>query len=205
MANKTNKNASNNTDIKKINEKRLDHLMRAYSAAESVFPAWEGAFALIIGQLLIACLGNYDTLHNKLILIHIPLLPDKVVSLFDILALFGLVLSLFWFILVTLNLQHANILDSKIKICEKILDHAYKNESIPEKIYGVNINAEDFGSAFPEKNQKPGFCGLILGKKKDEPNLQAIKKLPISTWAYRRVLPLIPLIIWIILLIFKDP
>jgi len=179
-------------------EKKLNHLMRAYSVAEGIFPSWEAAFALLIGQLLIACLGNYASLHKILLLM--PVVNPK--SLFILLTVFGLVLSIFWLIMVSLNLQHANTYDTKIRACEKSLSNAYQNKKKSKE----DIKTLEFGSAFIEPDERPGWKNIFLGHKKGENfKKNALPKLLTSTWLYRRLLPIVSIAIWIILIFVKDP
>lgn len=180
----------------KILEKKLDRLMCAYSAAEGLFPAWEAAFALIIGQLLIACLGNYTSLQQISLLL--PMVNR--ISLLIILMFLGLILSFFWLILVTLNLRYANILDTKIRACEEILGNAYQNKGKSKE----DIKAIISGSAFIEYDDHPGLWNTVIGCKKGENFKIACSKMLTSTWFYRRLLPLISVIIWLTIILVRD-
>jgi hypothetical protein len=70
--------------------KNLEHVSSAYNAAEGVFPYWEAAFAIIVGQIFIAYYGQ-------------GICPSQKMQL----AFLGAILSSIWFILVSLNLQYA--------------------------------------------------------------------------------------------------
>lgn len=70
--------------------KNLEHAFTAYSAADGVFPYWEAAFSIIIGQIFIAYYGQGMCIYQK-----------------TCLAVIGLILSLIWFVLVSLSLQNA--------------------------------------------------------------------------------------------------
>jgi len=67
--------------------KNLEFVSKAYSVADGAFPLWEAVFALVVGQLLIAYFSPYA--HD-----------DQKIGL----AILGLILSVVWFILVSLNL-----------------------------------------------------------------------------------------------------
>ncbi len=92
-------------------QKNLDHLSRSYSTLESIFPAWEAAFALITGQLFIAYFNNYGALGNTAISIMGYMWSTR-----GFLAILGIMLSFLWFIMVSLNLQHAPMLDKNLRI-----------------------------------------------------------------------------------------
>ena len=155
--------------------KNFDCIMSAYSSAEDVFPYWEAAYAIIIGQLFIAYFGNISLGGNAL----------------QLLAILGSVLSLSWLILVSLNLQHANRLNDTLIDYGNFLDNAYKH-------YQVKI--ESIGFTSPFRYKQPRISDLIIGKNEKECFRQALKKMPRSTWFYRRLLPFVLTFIWIYLL-----
>ena len=77
--------------------KNLEHVSHAYFQAEGVFPLWESAFALIIGQLLIAYF-NPEYFYQKFTA------SDE--QRFWI-CLVSASMSFAWFMLVSLNLQNS--------------------------------------------------------------------------------------------------
>jgi hypothetical protein len=80
--------------------RNLEFVSKAYSVAEGAFPLWEAVFALIEGQILIA----YFSLHMH---------TDQKIGL----AILGLIISIIWFMLVSLNyLNAAHINREMLKI-----------------------------------------------------------------------------------------
>lgn len=172
--------------------KNLAHLSSAYFQAESVFPSWEAAFAIIVGQIFIAYFGQGVCPSQKNLLLYI-----------------GVVLSLIWFILVSLNLQNALYMEGKIEDMHKQLD---------KELMGSCSGQLHFIKPWPESkdNWTPGniFWGtrpkknLKISLKEDTKDknwpdrLRAkyrwLKKISKTTWFYRRVLPLILCLFWIL-------
>lgn len=145
--------------------KNLEFASKAYYAAEGVFPLWEAAFALIEGQILIAYLS---TRYQKVWV-----------------AVLGLIISLIWFILVSLNyLNAAHITREMHKIHDCIKTHT---SSMPP-IW-----------PWPNGNDKTKWTWAViitgkLPKQQGEENGSLLK----STWFYRRVLPAVMIIVWLV-------
>ena len=165
-------NESKNERERKIDMlyKNLEHASNAYFAVETVFPVWEAAFALIVGQLFVAYF-NPD------------ICPYQQIQL----AIIGTIVSSMWFILVSLNYQNALHMDGKIRHLHDLL----------EKDYLIDLSVHDFIKPWPDSEDKDKwtirkiFFGL---SDKDKGfNLKALK----ATWFYRRLLPFILCIIWV--------
>jgi hypothetical protein len=155
--------------------RNLEYNSGAYIAAETAFPFWESAYALIIGQLFIA---YFQSQSHKFIGPHM------------FIALFGLILSFFWFVLVSLNLQNANHIDSMLQESHRLLKEELN--CTPANVHFIKI--------YPSPYEKARwsiwdiFWGNRPGNKPD------FKKMLKSTWFYRRALPFVLFIIWSILL-----
>lgn len=126
----------------------LEFISKAYYSAEGIFPFWESAFALIVGQILLAYFEKGQ--HNP------------------ILILCGLIFSFFWFRLVSLNRQHAKYLAYTMKSLEFKLIQKYRKkglkfytESPPEnfslcenRVDFFRLNASSFAELRPTKAWK---------------------------------------------------
>lgn len=152
--------------------RNLEYNSNAYIAAETAFPFWESAYALIIGQLFIAYF-------QKLKL-------DLLIDPHMLIALLGLALSFFWFVLVSLNLQNSNYMDSKIQESHNLLRRELN--CIPAGISFIEI--------YPLPIEKANWStrDIFWGNKPGEK--YNFKKMLKSTWFYRRLLPFILCFIW---------
>jgi hypothetical protein len=156
--------------------KNLDFVSNAYYSAEGIFPFWESAYALIVGQLLIAYVQTSWT--NE--------------WLRALLTFSGFIFSLLWYRLVSLTRLHAKFLDHTMKRLEFKLKQKYRKqdsefygESPIKEIY--NSSLEDIIKSFDEYN-----WGLFA-------ELWPEKKARRSTWYMRRLLPVALCFIWIVL------
>jgi len=167
--------------------KNLGHVSNAYNAEESIFPLWESAFALIIGQLFIAFFDKGASRY---------LMP---------LAFLGLTLSIFWLALVSLNLKNAQHVVGQIEDLHK---------SLADELHSLNL---EFVKPWPEDEGKKNWCWLgniLLGSKpkcmvkseakgrttSDRPMVSRFIDLSKSTWIWRRMLPVLLIISWSYLL-----
>lgn len=160
--------------------KNLEHASNAYFAVETIFPVWEAAFALIVGQLIVAYFN-----------------PDIYIRQQQQLAFVGLIIAFIWFILVSLNFQNASYMDGKIKYLHKCLDTELKNDC------DKDLPVRNFINPWPKDEDKKKWTlkKIILGlNDNDKFNLGKALK---STWFYRRILPLILCIFWVYLLIYS--
>jgi hypothetical protein len=92
--------------------KNLEYVSDAYNSAEQVFPFWEAAFALIVGQLIVAYFNPGICIYQK-----------------RVLAIIGIIISAIWFILVSLNFQHALSLEREISELHNYLEIDFKSEN----------------------------------------------------------------------------
>lgn len=175
-------------EIKKNKDRRIDllyknleHVSNAYFAVESVFPFWEAAFALIVGQIIVTYF-NLD--------IHIY----QQISL----AIVGLIVSSIWLILVSLNYQNALHMDGKIRNLHDCLDIELKGD------YFSYLSVHEFIKPWPydEDKKKWTLRKIFLGLGEYDETFKIGKALK-STWFYRRVLPFILTVIWILLLAWQ--
>ena len=184
-----NNDSPNTNDSKDCNEisllyKNLDFISKSYYSAEGIFPFWESAYALIVGQLLIAYF-------------QMPLSDESNIFKKIILIISGIIFSLFWYRLVSMNRQHAKYLDKTMKHLEFRMNQEYeKNRS---KFYGESkkqkideFKCENVITSF--QYNWNWFINAELFPKKDA---------RISTWYFRRLLPLSLIILWIFLLLFS--
>ena len=172
--------------------KNLEYNSNAYIAAETAFPFWESAYALIIGQLFIA----YFQMQQSNLKLRIPFYDLNLIN-FDAhisIALFGLILSGLWFVLVSLNLQNANHMGSVIQ----------ESHSLLRKELNCTPVSVSFIEIYPFSVEKTNWSGrdIFLGNKPGKK--PEFKKMLKSTWLYRKSLPFILLIIWVILLFFTE-
>lgn len=162
--------------------KNLGHVSDVYFAEEGVFPYWETVFALIIGQIFIAYFNSGGSIW---------------------LAFFGFILSLIWFILVSLNYQNALYTGGKVRDLQDRLN--------TELIGDASIPLREFVYPWPSDTDKEKWTlrSIFWGTRPDE--TPSLKKVIKSTWLYRRILPLVLLAFWgvaslfIILQILCDP
>jgi hypothetical protein len=165
--------------------KNLEFASEAYSVAEGAFPLWEAVFALIVGQILIA----YFSTH-----MHI----DQKIGL----AFLGLILSTIWFILVSLNFLNADHINKKLlkiqeclRACDPLTPFIWPWPETADKkswTLGVIITGRlpdiDHSQATTEKDS-----GQCLHKKRQDDPLK-------STWIYRKALPGVMIVAWLILI-----
>lgn len=154
--------------------KNLEHVSSAYFAAEGVYPSWEAAFALIVGQIFIAYYsGN--------------LCPSQQ----SWLVAFGFILSAIWFIIVSLNLQYALHIERETRKLQNMIDdEMIKSESCrPEFVRPWVWGKKDWKIGNIFWGTLPN--GAPVGRKTW---LETVLK---STWFYRRLLPFILCLIWI--------
>jgi hypothetical protein len=153
--------------------KNLEHASQAYFQAEGVFPLWESAFALIIGQLLIA----YFTL-------------DSCKDQRSWMCLLGAFMSFAWFMLVSLNLQNSLHVGDRMQ---------YLQSKLANELKGIaTIYAIEFVDPWPCEKQKANWSAwnIFIGKRRDEKWKEALWKARKSTWLYRRLIPFILFCFW---------
>jgi hypothetical protein len=180
--------------------KNLEYVSHAYHQAEGTFPFWEAAFALIVGQLVIAFFT-----------------PGVCVYQQKLLAIGGIFISLTWFILVSLNLKNAQYMDSQIIILEDKLDQELKAWSSA----ALNNSPNEFIKPWARRSEKEKwnwFGNILLGNEPHNKELwncriwlskmKNIKKtieeliyVSKSTWLWRRLLPFLLIWSWSYLLI----
>jgi hypothetical protein len=149
--------------------RNLEYVSKAYFAVEGIYPFWESAFALIVGQIFIAYFTSQACNDQKIGLVWL-----------------GLFLSFLWLILVSLNLQYANHIDTKM---QKLRDCLRRCDPPPSFIWPWR-EKED-GSSLGNT-----LYSLVIGKKEEETTRQALANLPWSTWFYRRFLPFVLVCFW---------
>jgi len=150
--------------------KNLEHVSKAYSTAEGVFPYWETVFALIIGQLFIAYFES-------------PCYDQKMW-----LAILGLILSFIWFILVSLNYQNALHIGRKAEYLEDQLQTELDKD--------IATPLRDFVVAWPRSidRDKWTLTSIILGWPPNERG--SFSKALKSTWFWRRSLAVTLFLAW---------
>jgi len=156
-----------------INE-NLKHVMHATYSAEPAMLGWETIFALIEGQLIIA---YFDCKNNS---------PQYI-------ALFGLILSFSWLLLVSINHMHQDYRSKVIKYLEADLKKCYHDEM------GLNFWSEDICK---DQRAKWWLLGVLPIEWIPEDWPRNLKPLPLrkwvtSTWTYRFLIPLILTLGWI--------
>jgi hypothetical protein len=155
--------------------KNLDHAYEAYFQAEGFFPLWEAAFALIVGQIFVA---YFD--------------PDICKFQQNSLSAIGFIISLIWFLLVSLNLQNALHLAGRIKLLQNQFN---KNNYLNQKLiypWPDNKDTWTWDCIFWGTRPIKDLIDPISEKKRTW-----IAKNLKSTWFYRRILPLIAGLYWI--------
>jgi hypothetical protein len=177
----------------------LDFISNAYSTAENVFPFWEAAFALIIGQLLVAYFdpayfnanGTIELIDLRVFKIHPQML----------LSIIGCIISYIWFILVSLNYQNAAFMDDKLKRLKTWIDFEFEY-SKDYKWQSEYLPDYPFVWPWPTSKERDewGIWNILIGHNKSETPLEGLIKARRSTWLYRRILPAILLVIWTIFL-----
>lgn len=154
-------------DKREILAKNLEYVSNTYNATEQIFPIWEAAFALIVGQLLIA---YFD--------------PAACRDQQKWITIVGSLISLIWLILVSLNLQHALSMNKILRSLEMRLNSsAIPNEFLSP--WQQNVN------------ESWTLLDIIIGKSNEEGVVDALIKASRSTWFYRRSLPFALLVIWL--------
>jgi hypothetical protein len=201
------KNTKNEKRNKRIDllYKNLEHASATYLSIESLFPFWESAFALIIGQLFIAYFDNGALLLRPW------------------LSFLGSVLSIIWFLLVSLNLKNAQHMDDQIRELHKRLKNELNGQRTTLEFFDPWVEPKEkkkwhwFGNILlgnkPPKNEssiKERFQMMLyfpiqlLGKEERKKTVDGIINMSKSTWLLRRSLPAILTIVWMYLL-FRDP
>jgi hypothetical protein len=162
--------------------RNLEHVSNAYFSVESVFPIWEAAFALIVGQLIVAYFNPEISIYQQ-----------------QLLAFIGLIISSIWFILVSLNFQNALHMDGKIRDL-----HNRINIELEEEDYLSDLSFHDFIKPWPEdEDKKKWTVRKIFWGTEERIDKVWFNKTIRSTWFYRRVLPFTLSVIWILLLAWQ--
>lgn len=154
--------------------KNLEHVSAAYFTAEGVYPYWEAAFAIIIGQIFIAYYGQGSCASQQIYL-----------------AFFGVVLSLIWFLLVSLNLQYAIYIEGRARVLQNMLKNEYEKNG---------FRTLEFIEPWVKDKLNWSVGNIFWGTVPDgeeETKSQWFATLLKSTWFYRRALPFMLLMIWI--------
>jgi len=154
--------------------RNLEFISKAYYSAEGVFPFWESAYALIVGQLLIAYFQKETSLINNFLVISS-----------------GLIFSFFWYRLVSLNRQRAIYLAYTMKHLEFKLIQEYNKKKLKFYTESPPKNFSSYGNKVKYFESNMGLFAELL------PNRGAWK----STWYFRRILPLSLIFLWVTLLI----
>ncbi len=155
--------------------KNLEHVSAAYFAAEGVYPSWEAAFALIVGQIFIAYYGQHVCPSQQFLL-----------------AVFGVVLSSIWFIIVSLNLQYAIHIEREARRLQDMLDDEIKKNG--------SANQLEFIRPWIWEKKDWTLGDIFWGVR---PKARHVSKgvwfavIIKSTWFYRRVLPFFLCLFWI--------
>ena len=159
--------------------KNLEHASHAYFQAEGVFPLWESAFALIIGQLLIAYFN-----------------PDSCKEQKFWICLLSTFMSFAWFMLVSLNLQNSLHVEERMLYLQSKLANELKGKAA--------IHAIEFVDPWPCGKQKESWnaWNIFIGKRQNQKWNDALWKALKSTWFYRRLIPFILFCFWAVALIF---
>lgn len=168
--------------------KNLQHITQANYSAEATFPYWETLYALIIGQLIIA----YFQAGKPTFTLFNIVGPRLLISIV------GLVFSISWVVLVILNYIHSLYRYENIRELEKNLDLEYRTLK-----YGDNSEACDL--KFLSEDITDDDRKIWLSGKKILDTFMYAN--PTSTWLYRKMLPILLTIIWLVLLYIslKDP
>lgn len=165
--------------------KNLEHISHSYFSAEGIFPFWESVYALIVGQLLVA----YFTSKNC--------------ELKIILILAGIVFSVIWFFVVSIGWHNSVYRANTMKYLQWKLIREY------ERLNSIEMN--DTSSLaykfYPEcPIDKRYYCENIIEWKLYHFR-DLFYKLPpswenlISSWYYRRWIPIILFGFWLFILI----
>jgi hypothetical protein len=153
--------------------KNLEFVSKAYSVAEGAFPLWEAVFALIVGQILVTYFSINENHYQKIMI-----------------ALLGVILSFAWLYLVGLNYLNADHINKKMLILRDILSKC--STSTP------------FIWPWPIKEDKENWnlMAIITGQLPEQPRT-SIATLIKSTWVWRKILPGILLLFWVVLIIWQ--
>ncbi|MGD0954119.1 MAG: hypothetical protein ABR985_17295 [Methanotrichaceae archaeon] len=149
--------------------KNLEYVSQAYYVAEGAFPLWEAVFALVEGQILVAYFSSH--MHT-----------DQKIGL----AFIGLIISIIWFMLVSLNYLHASYINEKMDKLHRCL--SVFEPSMPFVWPWANDNDKinwNWGDIILGR--------LPQGELKQGNNNRAIFR---STWIYRKALPIILAATW---------
>ena len=167
--------------------RNLEHASSCYFEGDSVFPLWESAFALIIGQIFIAYFDRGIC----------PIQETWLIRL-------GAILSLIWFLLVSLNLQNAYYMERSVKKLQRQLNEEIKID--PDFQY------KEFIKPWPSQEDKSKWTlsDIFWGTKpkgdcEEKPKendwfksrIKWFRIIIKSTWFYRRILSLILFLFWI--------
>ena len=173
--------------------KNLEYNSQAYTAAESGFPSWEAAYALIVGQLFIAYFQMQQV--TLQLTLSVPIINLRSIDPHNFIAFFGLLLSGFWFILVSLNLQTA---------ASHMYRQLHESHSLLRQELGCTPANIQFIEIYPNDIDKKNWkiSDILWGNKPGES--RSLRKMLKSTWFYRRALPFILFLVWGFLLLFCD-
>ena len=137
-----------------------------------MFPSWEIIYALVIGQLIIACFDTDSLELQKFAII------------------FGSILSVCWFVMVSINLQYSIY---RSKVMDELEDE------LVDKL--ENEFKMTFRKASPPRDDKkdsPKSKKDSPKSKKDSPKMFSFKKSDLkTTWFYRRVVPFLLFLFWV--------
>ncbi|VVB69187.1 Uncharacterised protein [uncultured archaeon] len=155
--------------------KNLEFISNAYYSAEGIFPFWESAFALIVGQIIIAHFAASNFGERAF------------------LSFIGFIFSILWFKLVCVTRQHAKFLDNTMKNLESKLDDEYQKSK--SKFFGESKKEkiDEFKNDEIIENFNFNFSMLFEMR----PKWEAWD----SNWYIRRLLPFLLAIILLILVI----
>lgn len=169
--------------------KNLEYISNRYNATEQIFPLWEAAFSLIVGQLILAYFNpEYFNLCG----------PQKNGSQLGLIFI-GCILTYIWFILVSLNLQHALDFDRQLKIIEDMLRRELDENCVQSLSPFRPFITPEGDISSKGKWTRWTLEDIMIGKRNDKGRCEALSDARRSTWLYRRALPLILFMIWVFL------
>jgi hypothetical protein len=178
--------------------RNLDHVSSAYFTAEGVYPFWESVFALIVGQLFIAYFSQEVDLLSPLCVIGPIFWSCQALGMGWYLVGLGAIVSLIWFILVSLNQQYALHLVEQMEYMEGRLQSQLEKPS---------AQLTEFTKPYLKSKENWPLGNIFWGTRtrskcttKEErryAKIAWIKKLAKSTWFYRRILPFGLFLFWI--------
>ena len=165
--------------------KNLEHISNSYFSSEGIFPFWESVYALIVGQFLVA----YFTSKEGMIKI--------------ILIIAGIVFSIIWFFVVSIGWHYSEYRANTMKYLEwklmkeykKLNSIEYKGNLIPTcEFYPQNPITDRYLCENIIDWKLKNFGSLFI-------KLRPTRKVLTSSWYYRRWIPIILFLIWLLLLI----